>query len=115
MQFRGVHSLVVGKPQSQNACSPQLEEEEDHGKMYQQLYAVNLCSMQRHGNGSYSLYVVAEQRSLALSWRLAINSPLPLSDVLTCRGYEGSDRGRDLILYTGRRVPPRLTGKDKRG
>lgn len=49
-----------GKPQSQNACSPQLEEEEDHGKMYQQLYAVNLCSMQRHGKAleSYFLYVV---------------------------------------------------------
>lgn len=38
-----------GKPQSQSACSPQLEEEEDHGQMYQQLYSVNLGSMQRHG------------------------------------------------------------------
>lgn len=49
----GVIVLTVGahcgKPQSQNACSPQLEEEEDHGKMYQQLYSVNLSSMQRHG------------------------------------------------------------------
>lgn len=48
-----------GKPQSQSACSPQLEEEEDHGIMYQQLYAVNLCSIQRHGKAleAYSLYV----------------------------------------------------------
>lgn len=54
-----------GKPQSQSACSPQLEEEEDHGKMYQQLYAVNLCSMQRHGKAleSYSLYVVPLQEA----------------------------------------------------
>lgn len=56
-----------GKPQSQNACSPQLEEEEDHGKMYQQIYSVNLSSMQRHGKSfpltfsifcSYSLKVI---------------------------------------------------------
>ncbi len=52
-----------GKPQSQSACSPQLEEEEDHGKLYQQLYAVHLCSMQRHGKAleSYSLYSVVIQ------------------------------------------------------
>lgn len=57
----GVHSLGVGcthcgKPQSQSACSPQLEEEEDHGKMDQQLYAT-YSSMQRHGKAleAYSL------------------------------------------------------------
>lgn len=54
-----------GKPQSQSACSPQLEEEEDHGKMYQQLYAVNLSSIQRHGKAleSYSLYVAVIQEA----------------------------------------------------
>lgn len=71
----------------------------------------DLCSTQRMGKGleSYSL-VVQEVGS-----KLATNSPLPLTEVLTCRGYEGPDRGRNLILYTGRRVPSRLTGKDKRG
>lgn len=54
-----------GKPQSQSACSPQLEEEEDHGKMDQQLYAVNLSSMQRHGKAleSYSICAVAIQEA----------------------------------------------------
>lgn len=100
MQFRGGSFIVLsvgahcGKPQSQSACSPQLEEEEDHGKMYQQLYAVNLSSMQRHGKAlqSYSLYVAFDSTSLAFSWRLTKTlGPPPQSDALTCRGYEGAD------------------------
>ena len=80
--------------------------------MGKQLYAVNLSSMQRHGKAlkSYSLYFVGfRKRGSTLRERAP-----PPSDALTCRGYEGSDRGRHLILYAGRRVTSRLTGKHKR-
>ena len=47
-----------GKPQSQSACSPQLEEEEDHGKIPT---TELMLYMQRHGKAfeSYSLYAAA--------------------------------------------------------
>lgn len=89
-----------GKPQSQNACSPQLEEEEDHGKMYQQLYSVNLSSMQRHGksfplifslsffpNSFYIRYV----GSLALSYEGAPSPCLMLSPAEDMRGRIEAD------------------------
>lgn len=117
---RGGHSLVVGfthcgKPQSQSACSPQLEEEEDDGKMYQQLLELMLYAETwealRLGLGTFRFRKLGSK----LGRCLETPSTPPLSDVLTCRGYKRSDRGRHLILYTGGGVPSRLTGKDKRG
>ena len=78
-----------GKPQSQNACSPQLEEEEHHGKMYQQLYKLyarsnnnmNLGSMQRH----WDALSMGLSLSLALSLSLSRSLSLTLFPSLCLR------------------------------
>lgn len=52
-----------GKPQSQSACSPQLEEEEDHGNNNSTQWTYTLCRDMGRDLESYFLYVVVVQES----------------------------------------------------